>query len=227
MKCFYCRGKGCDYCRRTGRFLTAIDKDFYKRKEVTPIVTCTDGKNCDIIAQALLLYSKPGDTVIDVTYAHGNMWRGIDTSIYTFLPTDLRTGVDCRDLPYKDESIDIAVFDPPYMHRPNTVMLSKSYYNAETTPDMTHSDILDLYVSGMRELRRVLCPGGTMWVKCQDELESDVQRYTHIELYHLSLSLDLYPRDMFVLHNRTPTPVRGIQKHAKKNHSYLWIFEKR
>lgn len=33
--------------------------------------------------------------------------------------------------------------------------------------------------------------------------------------------------DLFLLVRRNYPVVRGIQKHARKNHSYLWVFRKR
>ena len=71
--------------------------------------------NAEVFPQVLSLHVPIGSTVADVTYGQGVFWRNVDTAQYTLLATDLKTGVDCRALPYEDDSIDAVVFDPPYM----------------------------------------------------------------------------------------------------------------
>jgi hypothetical protein len=81
----------------------------------------------------------------------------------------------------------------------------------------------------MVEAVRVLKPGGRLFVKCKDEVESGVQRWSHVELHHIATAeLSLYPRDLFVLvpSSRSPSARWPSQRHARKNHSFLWVFEK-
>ncbi len=83
--------------------------------------------------------------------------------------------------------------------------------------------------AGMREAFRVLKPeGGSLWVKCKDEVEREVQRWSHIEIYEMALELGFCARDLFVL-TGTTAPERWpgrVQYHARKTHSYLWVFER-
>jgi hypothetical protein len=92
---------------------------------------------------------------------------------------------------------------------------------------MYHDDILDLYTSGMSEAWRVLKWGGYLWVKCKDELESSTQRWSHIELFLIAVELGFYAKDLFIL-TQTQNPIiqHKAQQHSRKNHSYLWVFEK-
>ncbi|MYH89249.1 MAG: site-specific DNA-methyltransferase, partial [Gammaproteobacteria bacterium] len=62
--------------------------------------------NDRIFPRILDLYVSHGSTIADVTFGKGVFWRNIPRRRYHLLATDLLTGVDCRDLPYQDESVD-------------------------------------------------------------------------------------------------------------------------
>ncbi|MDR1923774.1 MAG: hypothetical protein LBQ66_05315 [Planctomycetaceae bacterium] len=76
------------------------------------------GTNDQVFPYILSLYVRPKSLVADVTYGKGVFWRRVPKEAFQILKTDLATGTDCRELPYKNESIDCVVFDPPYMHTP-------------------------------------------------------------------------------------------------------------
>lgn len=71
--------------------------------------------NADVFPQVLGLHVPRGSVIADVTYGKGVFWRKVPADAYELRATDLQTGVDCRDLPYDDRSIDCVVLDPPYM----------------------------------------------------------------------------------------------------------------
>lgn len=196
------------------------------------------GTNADLIAAVSQLYIKDDDIVADVTYGQGVFWKKTDTSRFNLLASDIgisdRSGdgsfrADFRALPYGDHCIDVVVFDPPYVHNAGAkrVIADKHYKNSETTEGLYNSDIMELYRLGMTEAARVISTsGGQMWVKCKDEVEANVQRWSHITIYNIAMSLGLCPRDLFVLMpSASIAPNRwGKQWHARKNHSFLWVF---
>lgn len=71
--------------------------------------------NAEVFAKILSLHVPKGAAIADVTYGKGVFWQCVPPDHYTLLPTDLKTGVDCRALPYEDASLDCVVLDPPYM----------------------------------------------------------------------------------------------------------------
>ncbi len=75
---------------------------------------------------------------------------------------------------------------------------------------------------------RILKPGGLLLVKCQDEIESARQRMSHIEIHDIAVhELGLTVKDLFVVTPKTKPVVQfKRQRHARKNHSYLWVFRK-
>ena len=196
------------------------------------ILTALVGTNADLFPHILQLYAKPGDKIADVTYGRGVFWKNVDTSQYEFYPSDIQTGVDMCQLPYRDNSFNMVIIDPPYMHTPGTVedSISGQYQVnalAETGIRRTQ-DVIELYRLGMIEAKRILEPRGFMVVKCQDGIESGKQHWNHIALYNIAVvSLNMYGKDLFVLVQRNQPARRWPhQLHARKNHSYFWVFQK-
>ena len=199
------------------------------------LTTVFYGNNADMIAAVSQFYIKNGAVVADVTYGMGAFWKKTDTSRFILKATDLVTlrgenRCDFRKLPYADLSIDVVVFDPPYTHNPGNHMTDARYKNKRTSKGMYHDDIMrEFYKKGITEAVRVIkADGGQLWVKCKDEIESGVQRWSHIEIYRLGIEAGLFARDLFVV---VPSSVTSAarwknQYHARKTHSYLWVMEK-
>jgi tRNA G10 N-methylase Trm11 len=208
---------------------------------IIPVTTVTFGSNAALIAEVCSLYVKPDSLVADVTYGTGRFWKEANVSTFKLLASDLRSGLknvmipdsqlscDFRNLPYLDSSIDVVVFDPPYIHAPGKGMMSERYGGKDTTDLASYSNIMSLYKDGMKEANRILRDGGQLWVKCKDTLSSDRQRWSHINVFNMSESLGMYARDLFILIPPSPLSVTtnrwARQLHARKTHSYLWVFE--
>ena len=193
-----------------------------------------------------------------MTYGKGVFWRQVDISKYELLASDLKTkglpkefqgGIDCRKLPYINDYLDALVFDPPYMHTPggtahNGHQNFESYYanNAEQNheilkqiwketdgkPPKYHEAVLDLYFRTGKEAWRVLKENGVFIVKCQDEVCTNRQRLTHIEI---TIEFDKYgfiTEDLFVVMRNNKPGVSRMKKqyHARKNHSYFMVYRK-
>lgn len=199
------------------------------------VMTAHHGRNDAMIAHVARLYIPDGATVIDATWGRGNFWPRTDTGRFRLIRSDLAeaTGAhlraDFRQLPFGAAAADAVVLDPPYVARPDPGrFIDKRYRNSATTRGLFWREIMDLYHAGMTEAARVLRPGGTCWVKCQDTIENRCQRWSVIKMHEMALSLRLVPADLFILVN--PTPPGGTraerQSHARRNHSYLWIFAK-
>jgi len=187
------------------------------------------GKNEDLIPHAMNIYAKEGDAVADVTFGMGNFWKKVDTSIYKFFPSDIKTGIDFRNLPYKNNSINALILDPPYMHGSPTPIkeeYDKTYLNNKKG-GWGADYVYQLYFDGIKEAYRVLAKKGILMVKCQDQVESGKNCFDHIVIYNQAIELGFTADDLFIL-TRIGIPMmrHKYQKHARKNHSYLWVFRK-
>jgi ubiquinone/menaquinone biosynthesis C-methylase UbiE len=200
------------------------------------ILTAHVGLNEDLISEVAKLYLKPGMKVADVTYGAGRFWKkatpndlGIELFASDLIPEEeFVEKYDFTKLPYGDKTFDVVVFDPPYMHGQGTgkgvkESISKVYKSNESgSSSWSHKKTLQLYAAGMREAARIVKPGGMIFVKCQDEIESGKQQWTHVELLEIAASLGLKTHDLFVLvFPGKPALRQAKQLHARKNHSYL------
>jgi tRNA G10 N-methylase Trm11 len=204
---------------------------------------CSGNEN--VFPHVLQLHVPIGSVVADVTYGKGVFWKKVKMGDYKLLPTDMKTGVDCRDLPYKDGTIDCVVLDPPYMeglYRKKTSHMAGGgtfaafrdhYSNGKPTQDVEgapkwHDAVLDLYFKAGREAKRVLKKKGVLIVKCQDEVSANKQRLTHIEIINEYVKMGFYAKDLFVVVRNNAASVSKIVKqvHARKNHSYFLVFIK-
>ena len=193
--------------------------------------------NDSVFPKILSLYVDPGSIVEDVTYGKGVFWRSVPEGLYNLRATDIQTGVDCRRLPYANAEIDCIVLDPPYMHTPGGTAHSQQnpfeeYYRNNKAGGQTkrkyHEAVLDLYLDAGREDHRVLRKRGVLIVKCQDEVCSNRQRFTHVELMLEYSRMGFTAEDLFVVvrNNRPGVSHMVRQVHARKNHSYFLVFWK-
>ena len=198
--------------------------------------------NAEVFRQVLDLHVIPGSIVADVTWGKGVFWKEVPEDRYVVHASDIQTGVDCRKLPYKNDSHDCVVLDPPYMEglfrRTGNHLAGAGNYSAfrnhysdgktTTTGPRYHAAVLDLYFRASKEAHRVLRNGGILIVKCQDEVSANQQRLTHVEIINELNRIGFYAKDLFVVVRRNKPAVSRIlaQEHARKNHSYFIVFVK-
>ena len=200
------------------------------------VFTCYKGTNADLVVAAASLYIRPGQRVCDPTYGKGTFWARVDTSQFELVGSDRASNkpLDFAALPYPAKSFEHFVFDPPYMHHGGRVKLDprayamRAKYGNSDGVCKSHQDIIADYAAGIREAARVLKRHGLLWVKCQDEIQNHRQCWSHVEIYELARAQGFTGHDLFVLHQHGEPVVQfKRQTHARKNHSFLWIFRRR
>lgn len=221
-----------------------------KKKRVQSGVSTSDvvmsafvSGNADVFPQILNLHVPKGSVVADVTFGGGVFWKNVDLAQYKLLATDIADGVDCRSLPYENESLDAIVIDPPYMegllrnngdHKAGAGTHSsfRNYYsngNETHSGPKWHAAVSDLYYKAGAEALRTLRPEGIAIVKCQDEVSANKQWLTHVEIINYYESLGFYTKDLFVVVRTNKAAISRLVKqvHARKNHSYFLVFVKK
>ena len=208
------------------------------------VVSASVGTNAGVFPSILSLHVPDRSKIADVTYGKGVFWRNIRTDKYDLHPSDIANGIDCRDLPYLDESFDCIVFDPPYMEgffrnsdstkagTGSYGAFREHYSNGHEAPrrggGKWHAAVVELYEEGGREAHRVLRDNGVLIVKCQDEVSANRQHLTHVEVINAYESIGFFCKDLFVVvrPNRPSMSKVLKQVHARKNHSYFLVFIK-
>ena len=215
-------------------------------KPSTDLILSAYVQNNEVIFPLILsLYVPVGSTIADVTYGKGVFWKNVNKDQYTLYCSDIKTGVDCRKLPYKNQSMDCVVLDPPYMegfYRRHSSHLAGngtfasfreaysdgSVYSQQTDAPKYHGAVLAMYCSAGLEALRVLKNNGILIVKCQDEVSANKQHLTHVEIINEYTKYGFIAEDLFVMIRNNKPNISTLKKqvHARKNHSYFLVFRK-
>jgi hypothetical protein len=132
---------------------------------------------------------------------------------------------DVRRLPLQEASVRSVMFDPPFLLRTGPGPRLKERFGQQVG---TMEDLRNFYFLAMKEIHRVLVPGGWLVFKCQDGVLSGVNNFNHIAIFEMAWPIGLKPVDLFILlaKHRMTDPTHTRQVHARKFHSYFWVFKK-
>ena len=195
--------------------------------------------NAELIADVADLYIDDDAMVVDVTYGKGTFWN-----VYTpknLVAHDLDPakgdGVDWGNLPEQDNSVDVLVFDPPYVSPGGRKTSTLGDMNERFAMQMTAANPAgqwDRIVPGLEEAARVLVPKkGLLLFKCMNYVwAGKLQRpkvWADRELERLGFRVE----DEFIFIG-TPGPQPTLNKdgtkrrqvHARNNASYLIVARK-
>jgi len=194
---------------------------------LVPVLSLLHGNNADLLRAVADLYLTPQDTIADLTWGKGVFWKKCPELAVTGsdIVTVPERPYDFRSTPYDDNSFDVAVLDPPYIHSPGK-HVTASQYQGQTVQGRSMRDILQLYREGMIEAQRIA--RSKVLVKTKDTIEHGKQVWSHVHLHNTALELGLYPKDLFYLATQPPCENRwkgSPQRHSRKNISQLWVFE--
>lgn len=216
-----------------------LDRYVYKdsRKTAAP-----DGRghktvyadNPSAVRALMDLYAPEGSIVFDCTFGAGTFWRQVDTTLYRTFFTDLKAdGIDCRELPYRDTSMDVGFFDPPYRYvekKSTASHVDKQYALMESLRDtgLHGADgVIELYRLGINECARVVRVGGFLMVKCQDFTGDGKQWWTHVEVMEMLRHAGFAVVDLAVVVTEMPPPTRWkFQMTLRKQHSFFIVGRK-
>jgi len=181
----------------------------------------------EILRNIISLHCRGGFDV-DSTYGLGGFYKaGVPYPRYCFdlNPRDPRAKkADCRALPLERESVESMIFDPPFLFAGGKNGRMADMYGVVDTM----SELVGLYTGGMAEAHRILKPQGILVVKCQDITNGRKELFVHCDVYQAALMLGFRPVDLFLKLNKTAMIPNNYenQQHARKMHSYFWVFKK-
>lgn len=186
--------------------------------------------NGDLIADvARLGYIRPADVVLDATYGRGNWWTRYRPD--QLIAHDARTdGVDFRQLPEADATINVVALDPPYIaqggRRTSTTPDFLDRFGLVTVP-RTPRAVDELIRAGITEAARVLTPAGILLLKSMNYVTGGRYHpgaYNALDAAH-NAGLRLID-ELIHLRAPGPQPTRARQLHARRNYSMLFVFQK-
>lgn len=190
--------------------------------------------NAAMIADcARLGYLRREWATLDPTYGKGNWWtewRPAKLAAYDLNPDCGVHVADFRHLPIVLDSFDAAVFDPPYIAQGGRETSTEQEFisrfglrDAPRTPDAIRLLIHD----GLRELRRVVKPGGFILSKAKNYVTSG---HLYIGAHYMvqdgiDLGLELVDLLQFITDGVVGADRHERQLHARNNYSTLAVWK--
>lgn len=185
----------------------------------------------DILGGIMRLHNAGQPFDIDVTYSIGGLYRRNVPAPKIKFDIDPQSEdvqrADVCDLPIDAGTVGSIVFDPPFMFNPHGSALTKNAAAGRYTMFPKWADLKRTYRGALSEFMRVLRPKGIVAFKCQDYTDSKTTM-THCHVWQWATDAGFYPKDLFIRYrNHGPAYNPNLkQKHARKFHSYWWVFEK-
>ncbi|MCD8048218.1 MAG: hypothetical protein LUG52_01190 [Clostridia bacterium] len=189
----------------------------------------------EILQWILQLYVPKGYFEADPTYSKGIFYKSgkVQRPKYCFDIFPQTEGViraDCRSLPLADKSVCSMVIDLPFLAASGASLSENTgnIINRRFGVCSNETELAQLYEDALREAWRVLKQNGILVMKCQDKVSSGKQYMMHCDIYTMAKKAGFRPADLFILlaKSRLIANWQRNQKHARKYHSYFWVFKK-
>jgi hypothetical protein len=187
----------------------------------------------EIIRDILFLHSEGNYIDCDPTYSIGNFYKyGLTPPAHKFDKTPQIPGVVAAtsdNLPMDSESVKTIMFDPPFVLDPTeynesdegSCIIAKRF-----TAFKDFDELKIVYSNSLREFYRILSPGGIVIFKCQDVVSGGKNHFSHCWVMYESMKHGFFPKDLFILLAQNRITDGREQQHARKFHSYFWVFKK-
>lgn len=205
-----------------------MEKDF-------TIVKSVYHSNFDAIRNIMDLY-KIEQFDLDCTYSKGTFWKDLPSPINKtdlYPCNEIVIEANSENLPFEDNSMKSIMYDPPFVvagasykkNKEGSSIIAKRFEGYTN-----YQELKENYYNTLKELYRICDKGGFVVMKCQDTVSGGKQHFTHCLIMNMAYQIGFYPRDLFILHNKVRLNSFGTkwtkQEHARKYHSYFWVFEK-
>lgn len=181
-----------------------------------------NGSNADLMAKIAPLYLT--GSVLDATYGRGKWWDRFTPE--PFIRHDLHTldGVDFRQLPEADDSIDTVCFDPPYIPQGGYESSTSQEFVARFgLTGFSRSELWAMLAAGLSEANRVA--RHYVLVKCCDFVNGGSFHVGSHRVLTMADDLGMRCHDLIVHNTGTGPGGHNITeiKRARRAHSYLLV----
>jgi hypothetical protein len=205
-----------------------MDKDFIPVRSVY-------NSNYEVIKNIMSLYNID-QFDLDCTYSRGLFWKNLPgpkiKSDLVPLSDDVLEA-NSEHLPFGDKTMKSIMYDPPFVisgktykeNKDGSSVIAKRFEGYTTYEKLTNN-----YYKSLIDLYRISKPNGLLVMKCQDTVSGGKNHFTHVMAMTMAMKVGFYPRDLFILLAKMRINSFGgkwnKQEHARKYHSYFWVFEK-
>jgi len=187
-----------------------------------------------MIRDILYLHANGNYIDCDPTYSIGNFYKeGLPKPKYIFDKTPQIKGVieaSSDNIPLDDEMCNVIMFDPPFVMNGEDHEWVKKGSNIITrrfSSFKSFDELKEMYSNSLVEFYRILKKDGIVIFKCQDSVSSAKQHFSHCWIMNEAIKIGFYPKDLFILLAKARLTDSRKQQHARKYHSYYWVFQKK
>lgn len=199
---------------------------------LTSVWESNDGRLLTEMAQFYTGKSLLGLQILDSTYNTGKMWKGTGARPFSMDIDPTHNPDRCcdnRQMPGVADSIfDLVVYDPPHCGANGRDKSSKDFdgmYGCNQKALKAEGYTLSfLYPGFLAQARRVLKPGGLVFAKITDQVNSHRSRWAHVDFMTMAADAGFTVCDL-IIKVRTGPMMSNKWKtmhHARKRHSF-WI----
>jgi len=187
----------------------------------------------EIIKDILYLHADGNQIELDPTFSIGNFYnKGIPIPKYIFDKYPQSSNVveaSSEALPIDDNNINVIMFDPPFLiggSNPQESEDGSCIIGKRFTVFKDLGALYDMYSLSIEEFYRILRKNGILIFKCQDTVLSAKNHFIHCWIMAEAKKTGFYPLDLFILMAQNRITDGRVQQHARKFHSYFWVFRK-
>jgi len=200
-------------------------------------ITSISFSNEEIIKKIMLLYNIDRFD-LDCTYNIGQFWKNLPqpkykTDLLPKLPDVVQASSDNLKN-FENETMKSIMFDPPFLIGGETYkdnddgssIIPKRFGSYKNFDELKKH-----YYGTLKETYRLLQDKGILVFKSQDVVASGKNYFSHCLVMNMALKVGFYPKDLFILIAKSRINCFNGKKwknqyHARKYHSYFWVFQK-
>lgn len=189
------------------------------------LISSHNASQLQILKDIVLLYVPAGQIDCDLTYSEGGFYRQLlkPKDCYDIQPLcDFVQPLDM--VKSKQNCYQSVVIDLPfYVDKGARYSMSERYGKFDSVEELQ-----DTYTAMLQLAKQLLVPNGVLIMKVQDTSYNHKPIWIHTLVEQTAKELDLQMEDVLI-HTEKSVPTMAhytIQRHARKQHSYFYVFRK-
>lgn len=143
----------------------------------------------EIISNILKIHAVESPRILDVTYNSGKMWKSLDlVPIKCDINPEYKVDVvsDFMEIPFKDKSFDVIVFDPPFLPvHADSEFSDRGYVkryglSSKYSRGRDGDNVSPMFIPFLIESKRILAERGILICKLADLVHNHKYQWQHV-----------------------------------------------
>ena len=194
------------------------------------VIKSVQNNDRDILIAIKQLYLNGENFDLDPCYSTGKFYKDLEKPLYKMDKFSCNKNIIQNDIlngiPLPNNSINSIVFDPPFMFGKHG-KTDENIMTKRFTMFDSWKDLEKMYKKSLSEFYRIIKKGGIVAFKCQDYTDSKTT-LTHCFIHNWAIEIGFNVEDLFIMvfSGGRIWNSKLKQRHARKYHSYWFVFKK-